>query len=61
MAGGLAAFGRGAVGVFDSIRTVIFRHYGPSGVLARTWLSGQMVLWVAILLLMYLVLFYVPG
>ena len=61
VASGLAAFGRGAVDVFGSIRTVIFRHYGPSGVLARTWLSGQMVLWVAILLLMYLVLFYVPD
>jgi multicomponent Na+:H+ antiporter subunit D len=37
------------------------QHYGPTGVLARTWASGHMVLWVAILLLMYLLLFYLPG
>ena len=61
LANALAASGRGAAGLFSSIRTAIYRHYGPSGVLARTWLSGHMVLWVAILLLMYLVLFYLPD
>ena len=36
----------------------IFRHHGPQGVLARTWPTGSTVLWVAILLTTYLVLYY---
>ena len=38
--------------------TQIFRHHGPQGVLARTWPTGSTVLWVAILLATYLVLYY---
>jgi multicomponent Na+:H+ antiporter subunit D len=37
----------------------IFRHYGPEGTLARTWPTGSMVLWVAVLLAASLVLYYV--
>ena len=37
----------------------LFRHHGPHGVLARTWPTGSMVLWVAILLGAYLVLYYI--
>jgi multicomponent Na+:H+ antiporter subunit D len=37
----------------------IRRHHGPEGVLARTWPTGSMVLWVAILLASYLVMYYV--
>ena len=36
----------------------IYSHYGPEGVLARTWPTGSMVLWVAILLAAYLVMYY---
>jgi multicomponent Na+:H+ antiporter subunit D len=36
----------------------IYRHHGPQSVLARTWPTGSMVLWVAILLGAYLVLYY---
>lgn len=36
----------------------IYRHHGPEGVLARTWPTGSMVLWVAILLASYLILYY---
>jgi multicomponent Na+:H+ antiporter subunit D len=36
----------------------IYRHHGPEGVLARTWPTGSMVLWVAILLGAYLALYY---
>ncbi len=36
----------------------IYRHYGPQGVLARTWPTGSMVLWVAILLASYLIIYY---
>jgi multicomponent Na+:H+ antiporter subunit D len=33
-------------------------HHGPAGMLARTWPTGSMVLWVAILLASYLALYY---
>ena len=35
------------------------RHHGPQGVLARGWPTGSMVLWVAVLLAMYLIIYYV--
>lgn len=34
------------------------RHNGPQGILARTWPTGSMVLWVAVLLSIYLILYY---
>ncbi|UCE89273.1 MAG: Na(+)/H(+) antiporter subunit D [Pseudomonadota bacterium] len=46
------------VGVERFIRG-LFRQHGPQGILARTWPTGSMVLWVAILLAVYLVLYYV--
>jgi multicomponent Na+:H+ antiporter subunit D len=36
----------------------IYRHHGPAGTLARTWPTGSMVLWVAILLASYLAIYY---
>jgi multicomponent Na+:H+ antiporter subunit D len=36
----------------------VFRHYGPEGTLSRTWPTGSMVLWVAVLLAASLVLYY---
>lgn len=36
----------------------LMRHHGPEGPLARTWPSGSMVLWVAVLLLASLVFYY---
>jgi multicomponent Na+:H+ antiporter subunit D len=36
----------------------IYSHHGPEGILARTWPTGSMVLWMAILLASYLVLYY---
>ena len=36
----------------------IHRHHGPEGILARSWPTGSMVLWVAILLASYLVIYY---
>lgn len=35
----------------------LFRHHGPRGLLARTWPTGSMVLWVAALLGAYLLAF----
>ena len=36
----------------------MFRHHGPGGVLARTWPTGSMTLWSAILLAMLLLIDY---
>ena len=37
----------------------IHRHHGPQGALARTWPTGSTVLWVAILLCVTLIFYYV--
>ena len=39
------------------VRTV-YRHHGPTGVLARTWPTGSMAFWAVLLLGAYLVLYY---
>ncbi len=36
----------------------LVRHHGPHGILARAWPAGSMVLWVALLLMGYLVVYY---
>ncbi|MEK6204740.1 MAG: proton-conducting transporter membrane subunit, partial [Amylibacter sp.] len=36
----------------------LVRYHGPEGILARAWLIGNMVLWVAVLLGFYLILYY---
>lgn len=37
----------------------LHRHHGPQGLLAKTWPTGSMVLWVAFLLGVYLIFYYV--
>ena len=37
---------------------VLFRFHGPMGTLARTWPTGSMVLWVAILLVVFVASYY---
>ena len=37
----------------------IFKHHGPEGLLGRTWPTGSTVLWVAILLVLYMVFYFV--
>ena len=37
----------------------MFRHHGPEGILARTWPTGSMALWVAVLLATFLLIYYV--
>jgi len=37
----------------------MFRHHGPEGILARTWPTGSMALWVAVLLGGFLLIYYV--
>ena len=36
----------------------MFQHHGPEGVLARTWPTGSMALWVAVLLGGFLLIYY---
>ena len=36
----------------------VYRHHGPQGVFARTWPTGSTVLWVALLLGAFLILYY---
>ncbi|MBO6636035.1 Na(+)/H(+) antiporter subunit D [Parvibaculum sp.] len=43
----------------DRMLVGIYRAHGPQGLLARTWPTGSMVLWIAVLLGMTLVLTYV--
>jgi multicomponent Na+:H+ antiporter subunit D len=38
--------------------TSVHRHHGPQGALARTWPTGSMVLWIAIMLCVMLVFYY---
>ncbi len=37
----------------------LFRHYGPQGVMARTWPASSMVLWVLLVLVAYLLVYFV--
>jgi multicomponent Na+:H+ antiporter subunit D len=61
------ALGSGTYGRFRALATrrierfvgQLYRHHGPHGVLARTWPTGSMVLWVAILLGGYLFLYFI--
>jgi multicomponent Na+:H+ antiporter subunit D len=39
----------------------LYKHHGPQGVLARTWPTGSMVLWVAIFLGIYLLLYFIKN
>jgi multicomponent Na+:H+ antiporter subunit D len=36
----------------------VYRHHGPQGIFARTWPTGSTVLWVALFLGAYLILYY---
>jgi multicomponent Na+:H+ antiporter subunit D len=49
------------IGFLRHVGTVLgtlFLYHGPQGVLARTWATGSMVLWVVILLGLYLLAYY---
>jgi len=45
--------------VIDSFVAYMFRHHGPEGILARTWPTGSMALWVAVLLGGILLIYYI--
>lgn len=53
-------------GVLQELRNCVkmvvaymFRHHGPEGILARTWPTGSMALWVAVLLGGILLIYYI--
>ncbi|SCA54956.1 NADH-ubiquinone oxidoreductase chain L [Candidatus Terasakiella magnetica] len=52
------AFKKGSLSRLDALVKHVTRHHGPHGILARTWPTGSMVLWVAILLGLYLLVYY---
>ncbi|MDH3737628.1 MAG: Na(+)/H(+) antiporter subunit D, partial [Alphaproteobacteria bacterium] len=54
-----SGFRRVAVRRIELFVMELYRHHGPQGVLARTWPTGSMVLWVAILLGGYLLLYFI--
>jgi len=47
-----------AVGGTRRFLAGVYRHHGPQGVFARTWSTGSTVLWVAVLLATYLIVYY---
>ncbi len=59
---GLASFGHAAGHTTRRLASTawegLYQHHGPEGMLARTWSTGSMALWVAILLAAYLIVFY---
>lgn len=48
------AAGRGGARLAETIR----RYHGPAGILARTWPTGSMAFWTAVLLAAYMLLYY---
>lgn len=58
VSGWFAGAGRGADAVGGRALALLRRHHGPEGILARTWPTGSMALWMMILLLVYLVAYY---
>jgi multicomponent Na+:H+ antiporter subunit D len=43
---------------FNAILATLSEHHGPQGVLARTWPTGSMLLWVAVLLAVFMLARY---
>jgi len=50
---------KGVINRIDTLIGALFRYHGPRGILARTWATGSMVLWVAVLLWIYLLFYFV--
>ena len=55
---GQEALGRGWRAMLHTAGMLIERHHGMQGILARTWSTSAMALWMALLLAGYLVVFY---
>jgi multicomponent Na+:H+ antiporter subunit D len=50
---------KGFVAQFSNIVSLLFRYHGPGGALARTWPTGSMALWAAVLLAVFVLVYYV--
>ena len=48
----------GVQAALDTGISTVKRGFGPQGAMARTWSSGASILWVALLLCAFLLLFY---
>ena len=44
--------------VYGAVLVLLVRHAGPSGIMARTWSTGDMALWAVVMLALSLLLFY---
>jgi len=53
-----ARLGRVGSGLLGQGAAMLERHHGADGILARTWTTGGMALWVAVLLAAYLAVYY---
>ncbi len=49
---------KGVVAQFSGLVALLFRYHGPGGALARTWPTGSMAIWVAVLLAVFVVVYY---
>ena len=49
----------GVLRQFYGFVNLLFRYHGPSGALAKTWPTGSMALWVAVLLAVFVIAYYV--
>ena len=49
----------GVLRQFYAFVNLLFRYHGPSGALAKTWPTGSMALWVAVLLAVFVIAYYV--
>ena len=54
----ITSFGSGTAYLQSKISGFLTRWYGPGGILAGTWPTGSMALWVMVLLLAYLLVYY---
>jgi multicomponent Na+:H+ antiporter subunit D len=52
------AFRHAAIRTLDRVVSGLSLHHGPEGALARTWPTGSTVLWVAVLLALYMVFYF---
>jgi multicomponent Na+:H+ antiporter subunit D len=50
---------RAALGAFGRVVHQIYRHHGPAGALARTANAGNMVFWMIVMLVGYLVIYFI--
>jgi len=47
------------MGQVGSLLDFLERHHGPAGILARTWPTGSMAIWVAVLLAVFVAAYYI--